>query len=226
MKKIKLNGWSENAAWDNSKNLEILYKKRCQKKIEEMTCHSQLSLIIKKNFKKGDTPLDVGCGSGYLYHSLVKNKLNIKYYGIDASKKLLEIGKKYLPKYGLSSDRLIHSRFEDLSTYFDHIVCINVLTYHDNILKPLDIFLKYAKKSVILRESISNKSTFKYVKDNYLNKGVNIKTYINTYDSKVIKKFLKSSNYNYKFIKDIHSNREPQNVIDHKHYWKFLHITK
>lgn len=226
MKHISLNGWNENSAWDNSRNLANLYKQRCLKKSVEMTAHIQLSEILKNIYKKGDTVLDVGCGSGYLYHSLKNKNLDLQYYGLDASKKLLSIGKKYLPKYGLEKDNLIHARFEDISTYFDHIICMNVLTYHDSIIKPLDLFLKYAKKSVILRESISNKSIYKYERDNYLDKGVNIKTYINTYNSTEIKNFLKKQNYKYKFIKDTYTNGKPQIVIDHLHYWKFLKIIK
>ena len=36
--------------------------------------------------------LDVGCGTGYFYHSLKKLKIN--YVGIDANKKFVEIGNR------------------------------------------------------------------------------------------------------------------------------------
>ncbi len=226
MKKIQLDGWMENSAWDNTKNLEILYRQRCLKKVVEMTAHKQVTTILSKIYKKGDTILDIGCGSGYLYHSLKSQNLHKNYFGLDASKKLLKIGKKYLPRFGLPKERLINGRLEDLSSYFDHIICINVLTYHDNIYKPLDIFLKYARKSIILRESISNKSLSKYVKDNYLDENVDIRTYINTYNLNEIKKFLKLFKCKYEFIQDQFTGGKPQNVIDHDHYWKFLKITK
>ena len=43
MKKIQLDGWMENSAWDNTKNLEILYRQRCLKKVVEMTAHKQVA---------------------------------------------------------------------------------------------------------------------------------------------------------------------------------------
>jgi len=226
MKTKDLSEWVQNSTWDNSKNIDILYKQRCQKKTIEMTAHKQVVSILKEICKKGESVLDIGCGSGYLYHSFINKKLDVEYFGIDASKKLLNIGKKYLPKFGLDNKRLIHSRFEDLSVKFDHIVCINVLTYHDNLFKPLDIFLKNAKKSIILRESFAIKSNYKYVRDNYLNDGVDLKTYINTYSMNEVRKFLNNHKVSYKFIKDNYTNGKMQKVIGHNHYWKFLKILK
>ena len=90
----------------------------------------------------------------------------------------------------------------------------------------MEILLKVAKKSVILRESFYSKDIYNYVPDNYLNKGVVINTYINTYSKKKVTNFLKKFNCDFCFIKDKYTNGKPQNVIDHKHYWSFLNIKK
>ena len=140
---IKSNGWVQNSCWDNSKIVENLYEKRCKKEVEEMTSHKQAIKILAKQMKPKDTILDVGCGSGYFYHSIKNQNLNLNYFGIDSSSKLITIGKKYMVNYGLSSKKLVNMRLEDVSQKFDHIVCINVLTYLDNIYKYLERMIKF-----------------------------------------------------------------------------------
>ena len=128
--------------------------------------------------------------------------------------------------YGLSSKKLINIRLEDVSQKFDHIVCINVLTYLDNIYKYLERMINLSNKSIIVRESFHTRDIYKYVPDNYLDKDKKINTYINTYSIKKISLFLKNFNCDFKFIKDEYTKGKAQKVIGHNHYWKFLKIIK
>lgn len=223
---IKSKGWAQNSCWDNSKIVENLYMKRCKKEVEEMTSHKQAVKLLIKKTKPKETLLDVGCGSGYFYHSIKNQNLNLNYFGIDSSSKLISIGKKYMVNYGLSSKKLINIRLEDVSQKFDHIVCINVLTYLDNIYKYLERMINLSNKSIIVRESFHTRDIYKYVPDNYLDKDKKINTYINTYSIKKISLFLKNFNCDFKFIKDEYTKGKAQKVIGHNHYWKFLKIIK
>jgi cyclopropane fatty-acyl-phospholipid synthase-like methyltransferase len=150
----------------------------------------------------------------------------LNYFGIDSSSKLIAIGKKYMVNYGLSSKKLVNMRLEDVSQKFDHIVCINVLTYLDNIYKYLERMINLSNKSIIIRESFHTRDIYKYVPDNYLDKDKKINTYINTYSIKKISLFLKNFNCDFKLIKDQYTKGKVQKVIGHNHYWKFLKIIK
>ena len=64
-------------------------------KSPEMDSCAQAAHILKKLVKPGDKILDIGCGTGYLLHSLKKIGVNFEYYGIDANNEFIEIGKEY-----------------------------------------------------------------------------------------------------------------------------------
>ena len=139
---------------------------------------------------------------------------------------LIRIGKKYMSKYGLNPKKLTNMRIEDLSSRFDHIICINVLTYLDNIYKYLERLINIANKSIIIRESFYSKDIYKYVPDNFLDNNLKINTYINSYSIKKISNFLKKFDCKFNFIKDEYTKGKTQKVIGHNHYWKFLNIIK
>jgi ubiquinone/menaquinone biosynthesis C-methylase UbiE len=188
----------------------------------EMTCAAQAVEILEKEIKEGDSLLDIGCGTGYLYHSFAKRKLKVDYYGIDAEEEFISMGRKYLPQYGLPEDHLMTMRVEDLNAEVDHVVCMNVLTNIDNYHKPLERILKSARKSLVLRESISDISKYLYVTDKYLNDGVSLKVYVNTYSQKEIIDFIKSFGFSVEVIVDKRSQGKPEMVIDYPHFWKFI----
>lgn len=221
---IRTNGWDRYNTWGHSSTIEKLYEQRCKLEIEEMTCHAQAIDLLKPYLKSGDKLLDVGCGSGYFYHSIRSRLIPVEYYGIDATSLLVNIGRKILPKYGLPPDRLQVLRIEDMEAYFEHIVCLNVLTYIDNYHRPLERILKNANKTVVLRESIGPNSEYKYVIDKYLEK--ELKVHVNTYSRQDLKSFIESYGYTVTFVEDIYTQGQPQLVIDHLHYWQFIVATK
>ena len=95
MKKY-LKGWKKNSCWDNSNEIEKLYFKRSLNQVEELTCHTQAASILKSQSKSNETLLDIGCGTGYFYHALRNQNINLKYHGLDPSVKLIGIGKKII----------------------------------------------------------------------------------------------------------------------------------
>jgi len=187
-----------------------------------MTCHQQALELLTPQMEKGDTLLDVGCGSGYFYHSLRKKNVPVVYFGIDAAASLIKIGKKVLPPYGLPAENLQWMRIEDLNESFDHIVCINVLTYLDNYQRYLERMLKCARKTVILRESIKEIPEYLYVVDKYLDEGVELKVHVNAYPRMELQAFIESYGFSVEFAEDRFAGGKPQMVIDYPHYWLFL----
>ncbi len=219
-------GWAAFNIWEHSAQVRDLYAKRCRREVEEMTAHQQAVRLLAAHASPGDTVLDVGCGSGYLFHSLAALKVPVEYYGIDASPALLQIGRDILPGYGLLPERLMDMRIEDLRADVDHVLCINVLSNIDNYHRPLERLLLAARKTVILRESIAEFSHYSYVEDRYLDPGIHLKVHVNTYARAEITQFIESYGFDAVIHVDDYSGGCPQAVIDHTHWWTFVEAVR
>ncbi len=219
---IRTDGWDTYSIWEHSENVKDLYARRCRKEAEEMTAHAQAAELLVPRTSPGDTLLDAGCGSGYFFHSLVARGVPVEYWGIDACRSFIDIGRGILPSYGLPSERLLHLRFEDLDGEVDHVVCLNVLSNLDNYHRPLERLLKMARKSVILRESIKNGAHYQYVHDEYLDSGAELRVYVNHYDLENMMTFIRSYGYRVEPIIDRRSGGRPELVIGYEHHWTFL----
>jgi ubiquinone/menaquinone biosynthesis C-methylase UbiE len=191
-----------------------------------MTAHAQAVEILQTLAQDGDSILDVGCGSGYFYHSIRNRKLPLKYSGVDSEASLIEIGIEELRTYGLDPSQLSVLRIEDLDGAFDHVLCLNVLSNIDNYHRPLERLLKVAKKSVILRESISDVSSYQYVVDEFLDAGYKLKVYVNTYQRQEVLSFIQSYGFDTREILDVRTNGKPEMVIGYPHHWSFIVATK
>jgi ubiquinone/menaquinone biosynthesis C-methylase UbiE len=219
---IRDDGWLKYCIWEHSATVKELYARRCRLEEEEMTCASQAAELLRPRVRPGDTLLDVGCGSGYFYHSLRKRRLPVGYFGIDAAPSLIEIGRRYLPAFDLAPDRLRVLRIEDLDGEADHIVCMNVLSNIDNYHRPLERILRCARKTVILRESCGEKAAYAYVRDEYLDQGCDLKVHVNTYSTREVMAFIESYGFRVQPIVDNRSQGRPEMVIGYPHYWTFF----
>ena len=94
---------------------------------EDANTRYQIMLEVIKTKPKFCTLLDFGCGTSHLYDYMVKNSItDIKYYGLDISKKFIECSKQKFPDvtyYCL--DILDHN--EQLPE-FDYIIMNGVFT--------------------------------------------------------------------------------------------------
>jgi len=219
---IRDDGFSQHNIWEHSETLRTLYRLRARDQVEEMTCAAQGAELLAPLVQPGDIVLDVGCGSGYFFHSLRKRFIPVEYYGIDATRCLIEIGQSELPRFGLSEDRLAILRLEDLSGEVDHVVCINVLSNIDNFHKPLERLLKIARRSVIIRESISDSASYLYVRDRFLDAGLDLGVYVNTYAREEIREFIASRGFGVREEVDRRCGGNPEMVIGFPHHWTFL----
>jgi len=219
---INGNGWLKYCIWEHSTPVRELYARRCRLEAEEMTCHAQAAELLAPQVTPGDTLLDVGCGSGYFFHSLRSRQIPVEYYGIDAAPSLIEIGRQGMPEFGLPAERLQVMRIEDLDGEVDFITCINVLSNIDNYHRPLERLLQCAKKMVILRESCREKAEYRYVRDKYLDEGQDLKVYVNAYPQAELVNFIESYGFQVRVETDRRTRGEPEFIIDYPHYWKFL----
>lgn len=220
--RLSLDGWRRFSIWDHSATVRELYARRCRREAEEMTAHAQAAELLAPRVSAGDTVLDVGCGSGYFYHSLVARRLPVDYWGLDACGLLLQIGRDILPGFGLAAERLIEGRIEDIDGEVDHVVCLNVLSNIDNYHRPLERMLKTARKSVILRESLKEGAQYQYVRDDFLDPGVDLKVHVNHYDKHDVMDFAASYGFSSEVVIDRRSGGRPEAVIGYPHYWTFM----
>jgi ubiquinone/menaquinone biosynthesis C-methylase UbiE len=214
-------GWNHYCIWEHSQTVKDLYARRCRLEAEEMTCAAQAVELLAPRVAPGDTVLDVGCGSGYFFHSLKQRALPVEYYGIDAAPSLIEIGRMILPAHGLPAERLQVMRIEDLDGDVDHIVCMNVLSNIDNYHRPLERLLRCARKSVILRESCKRGSEYRYVRDRFLDPGVDLCVHVNAYDRDEWEHFVEERGFSVTWHVDRRTGGHPESVIDYPHYWTF-----
>ncbi|MCR6737158.1 MAG: class I SAM-dependent methyltransferase [Afipia sp.] len=196
-----------------------LYDKRVRQEVDELICHKQAAGLLRPHVSVNDTVLDVGCGSGYFYHSL--RGMSVEYFGIDSSDALLALGRSAMPQM---CDRLLCMRIEDMIAKVDHIVCTNVLSNICNYHRPLERMLESAHKTVILRESISDVSTYSYVTDNYLDRPMRV--HVNSYGREEVKAFIEEYGFSVSFHVDDYTGGKPQDVIGYPHHWTFVEAVR
>jgi ubiquinone/menaquinone biosynthesis C-methylase UbiE len=219
---IRDDGWMRHCIWEHSQTVRELYRRRCRREAEEMTAHAQAAELLQSRVKSGDTLLDAGCGSGYFYHSIAARGIPAQYWGIDAAPSLIEIGRAEMPAFGLPAEQLCVLRLEDLDGEFDHVVCINVLSNIDNYHRPLERLLRMARRTVVLRESLADRAHYSYVRDNYLDAGVDLNVHVNHYERGEVEAFVRSYGFSSRIIEDRRSGGQPELVIGHPHHWAFV----
>jgi cyclopropane fatty-acyl-phospholipid synthase-like methyltransferase len=219
---IRGDGWDVFSIWEHSATIKDLYARRCRREAEEMTAHAQAAKLLGERVTPGDSVLDAGCGSGYFFHSLATRGIAVEYWGVDSSHSLIGIGRSIMPAFGLPGERLLHLRLEDLVGEVDHVVCMNVLSNIDNYHRPLERLLTMARKTVILRESLTRGSHYQYVKDAFLDDGVNLRVHVNHYDLQEVMAFIRAYGFDVASVVDIRTGGRPERVIDYEHYWTFL----
>lgn len=223
---IRDDGWESHCIWEHSATVRELYTRRARCEEEEMDCAAQAAELLAPLVEPGDSVLDAGCGSGYLFHSLKRRNIPVEYHGIDAAPSLVAIGRHELPAHGLPAERLRVLRIEDFDGAIDHVICMNVLSNIDNYHRPLERLLTAARKSLILRESAKDGTQYEYVRDPYLDAGVDLKVHVNAYDSTEIQTFIASYGFHVARIRDNRCGGEPELVIGHPHWWTFFRATR
>ena len=223
---VRGDGYSRYSIWEHSEAVARLYRARARDEAEEMTCAAQAAELLAPVAAAGDSLLDAGCGSGYFFHSLRRRGLALSYWGIDASPKLIEIGRAELARFGLPAQRLQALRIEDFSGEADHVLCMNVLSNIDNYHRPLERLLHAARKTLVLRESAKAGARYTWVRDAYLDPGVALNVHVNAYDTAELTAFIEQHGFTVERIADRRSGDAPETVIGHPHWWTFFRAVR
>jgi SAM-dependent methyltransferase len=223
---IHSDGYAAHSIWEHSETVASLYRARARDEAEEMTCAAQAAELLQPLAAAGDSLLDAGCGSGYFFHSLRRREVPVDYWGIDASPRLIAIGREELARFGLAAERLQALRIEDFRGAADHVLCMNVLSNIDNYHRPLERLLQAARKSVLLRESAREGAQYAWVRDEFLDQGVTLNVHVNAYDTAELMRFIEGHGFAVERITDRRSGGKPEDVIGHPHWWTFFRAVR
>ncbi len=210
--------------WANDSRTLALYRRRCRREAEEMTCAAQVATLLAPLVTPGETLLDAGCGGGYYYWSLVKRNVPVEYYGLDYTPAMIDLARTEMcPRTGLPAERFILGAIENLARPFDTVICFNVLTNSPHYALPLERLLLCTRKRLVLRESLGNELVIRYTPDPYLDAGKrHIRVYHNTYPLHEVIAFIESYGFRVTRIPDRRTQDGVEMVVDIPHYWRIL----
>jgi len=92
--------------WANDRGTLELYRRRCRREAEEMTCAAQAAEILAPLVEPGETLLDAGCGGGYYLWSLRDRGIDVEYHGLDFTPEMVGLAREEVaPAAGLDPER-------------------------------------------------------------------------------------------------------------------------
>jgi len=126
----------------------------------EMESSKAVAKFVKKYVKNNYSILDVGCACGQYFRSLNRTiKKNFTYTGVDPYDIFLDKAKKAWRNYknvSFKKGNIFKLPFKNGE--FDIVICNNVLLHIPNLIKPIKELLRVAKRTVIIRTHIHDKS--------------------------------------------------------------------
>jgi ubiquinone/menaquinone biosynthesis C-methylase UbiE len=146
--------------WDNDKDYgQVLYQ-RAIGELPEMESSKAAAKILKAYMREGYRILDVGCGAGHYLRSYRREiKSDFSYTGLDATKNYIALAKK-----AFKGQQRVNFTTGDVykidykSNNFDIAVSNNLLQHLPSIQKPIEELCRVAKRMVILRMLVGERS--------------------------------------------------------------------
>lgn len=209
--------------WANDRRLLELYRRRCRREAEEMTCAAQAAELIAERARPGDTLLDAGCGGGYYSWSFRERSPGLEYHGLDSTPAMIDLAREEMGRAGIPAGRFQLGGIERLAKAFDHAVCFHVLTTSPHYAYLLDRLLACTRKRLVLRESLAAEAATAYRPDPYLDEDKrHIQVYHNTYALGEVKAFIEARGFEVRAVPDRRSGDGMELVCDVPHWWKIL----
>lgn len=212
--------------WANDASTLELYRRRCRREAEEMTCAAQAAQILAERVGAGESLLDAGCGGGYYLWSLRDRGVDVEYHGIDYTPEMIELARSEMaPRAGLDPERFRLQALEDLGEdeRYDTVLCFNVLTNNPHYALGLERLLRAAQRRILLRESMGDELVVRYTPDPYLDKGKrHIRVYHNQYPLKEVRGLMEAEGFTVTQLRDERSGDGIENVVDIPHRWRIV----
>jgi SAM-dependent methyltransferase len=210
--------------WANDRNTLELYRRRCRKEAEEMTCAAQAAEVLGGLVGAGESLLDAGCGGGYYWWSFADRGAELDWHGLDYTPEMIELARSELaPRAGLDPERFTLGAIEDVEGEYDNVLCFNVLTNSPHYAQPLERLLGAARKRILLRESLGGELIVRYTPDPYLDEGKrHIRVYHNTYPIDEVQAFVEDHGFRVTRIRDERTGDGTEMVVDIPHEWRIL----
>lgn len=210
--------------WANDRATLELYRRRCRREADEMTCAAQAADILGSRVSAGESLLDAGCGGGYYLWSFRDRGVEVDYHGLDYTAEMIELAREELaPRGGLEPERFRLGAIEGLDECFDNVLCFNVLTNSPHYALPLERLLKSARRRILLRESLGESLTVRYTPDPYLDEGKrDIRVYHNTYPIDEVTALIEEHGFVVTRVRDRRTGDGTEMVVDIPHEWRIL----
>jgi SAM-dependent methyltransferase len=212
--------------WANDRATLDLYRRRCRKEAEEMTCAAQAAEVLGGLAEPGESLLDAGCGGGYYWWSFADRDVDVDWHGIDYTPEMVELARVELaPRAGIDPERFRLQAIEDLGEdeRYDNVLCFNVLTNSPHYAQPLERLLRATRKRILLRESMGDELIVRYTPDPYLDEGKrHIRVYHNRYPLDEVQAFMEEHGFAVTRIPDQRTDDGTEMVVDIPHEWRIL----
>lgn len=210
--------------WANDAGTYDLYRRRCRKEAEEMTCAAQAAEVLGKHVEPGESLLDAGCGGGYYWWSFADRGIELDWHGVDYTPEMVELARAELaPRAGLEPERFTLGAIEQLEGEWDNVLCFNVLTNSPHYALPLERLLACTRRRILLRESMGDELVVRYTPDPYLDEGKrHIRVYHNTYPLEEVEGFMRESGFEVTRVRDERTGDGTEMVVDIPHQWRIL----
>lgn len=214
--------------WANDRRLLEVYRARCRRESEEMTCARQAASILAPLVQPGESVLDAGCGGGYYYWSFERAGIAAGYHGLDYTPCMIDLARSEMTALaGVSADRFQLGAISDLDETFDHIVCFNVLTNNPHFAQPLERLAACARKTILLRENLGEELIVRYTADTFLDEDKrHIRVYHNQYPTREVSALLEDEGFDVRPIRDERSGDGTELVCGIPHSWRILLATR
>ena len=146
--------------WERRRDYaEVMYR-RATGALPEMECSKAVASLLASELCPGDSVLDVGCGAGHYLRSLRQRvDTSFSYTGVDLTSLFIDAAHRAWPNSSEVTFRvgdIFNLAFADRQ--FDVVMCNNVLYNLPSIVKPLHELTRVARRVVLLRTLISDRS--------------------------------------------------------------------
>ena len=210
--------------WANDAGTLDLYRRRCRKEAEEMTCAAQAAEVLGPRTGPHESLLDAGCGGGYYWWSFADRGFELDWHGVDYTPEMIELARTELaPRAELEPERFQLGAIEQLDGEWDNVLCFNVLTNSPHYALPLERLLACTRKRILLRESMGGELIVRYTPDPYLDEGKrHIRVYHNQDPLQEVEEFMRENGFDVTRVRDERTGDGTEMVVDIPHQWRIL----